>query len=70
MTGYGTRGLRRMAILSATLLLVACASESLRKQGVDMIIEGHYEEGLAKLEESLKTDPDNTQARPDRGRGR
>ncbi|MFY9328344.1 MAG: cohesin domain-containing protein [Georgfuchsia sp.] len=58
--------LKQAALLSmALILLAACASETQRREGLDLVIEGHYEEGLAKLEQAQKTDPDNATARRD-----
>ena len=61
----GTHCLKLMAVLSATLLIISCASESQRREGLALVMDGHYEEGLTKLEQSLKSDPGNTTARRD-----
>ena len=59
----GTRFLRQMLLLLTVVLLAGCASEQMRRDGMSLIIEGRYEEGLAKLEQSVQTDPTNTLAR-------
>ncbi len=56
---------RQLAALSAVFLLTACASETLRRDGLAMVGDGRYEEGLAKLEESVKADANNVTARRD-----
>jgi general secretion pathway protein D len=49
-------------LLLGTVLLAGCASDAIRREGVGLIEEGHYEEGLARLEEAVRQDPRNTQA--------
>ncbi|MFZ2366189.1 MAG: secretin N-terminal domain-containing protein, partial [Azonexus sp.] len=49
--------------MSAALLLAGCASEMGRREGMSLIMEGHYEEGLAKLEQATREDPKNTLVR-------
>ena len=60
-----SRQMVSLAALTAVLLLAACASETLRRDGLAMVGDGHYEEGLAKIEESVKADPNNVAARRD-----
>jgi general secretion pathway protein D len=55
----------RLAVLSTVFLLAACASEMRRREGIDLVIDGHYEEGLAKLEQATQADPKNIMARRD-----
>ena len=60
-----TRQLVSLTALAAVFLLAACASETLRRDGLAMVGDGRYEEGLAKIEESVKADPNNVAARRD-----
>lgn len=65
-SGVVTQGIHRLkqiAILSAVLLLAACASETQRREGMSLIMEGRYEEGLAQLEQVSQKDPKDTEAR-------
>jgi general secretion pathway protein D len=39
------------------LLLWGCAAERLREQGVDLLMQGRYEEGISKLEEAARAAP-------------
>ncbi|MBS1159150.1 MAG: ral secretion pathway protein GspD [Proteobacteria bacterium] len=48
---------------SAVLLLAGCANEMTRRDGMSLIMDGHYEDGLAKLAQLAAEDPKNTQAR-------
>ena len=64
-TWSGTRFLRQMLLLLTVVVLAGCASEQMRRDGMTLIIEGRYEEGLAKLEQSVQADPTNTLARSD-----
>ena len=63
--GAGAWRLKPLAVLTAALLLTACASETQRREGMALVMDGHYEQGLSKLEQALKTDPENTTARRD-----
>ncbi len=59
--GHGYRRLGRNAVL---LLLVAaiaagCAGQRLHREGMALMEQGRAEEGLAKLEQASKADPDN-----------
>lgn len=58
--------LRRSALLVSTLALLAgCGGEATRRHSLSLIMEGRYEEGLARLEEAARTEPKNPQARSD-----
>lgn len=59
------RTCRLMLAVLSSLLLVACAGEMQRRDGLALVIDGHYEEGLAKLDEATRTAPDNALARRD-----
>ena len=61
----GNHFLRQLLLLFAVVLLAGCASETIRRDGMSLIIEGRYEEGLAKLEQAMQADPTNTLARSD-----
>lgn len=39
--------------------LCGCAAERLNRDGLKQLDEGHYEEGIAKLEEAAKSEPSN-----------
>jgi general secretion pathway protein D len=54
--------MKKLALIAAALLLAACASESL-KQGQEMIEAGNEEQGLTRLEEALKANPNDTELR-------
>lgn len=45
------------ACLVVLVALSGCAAQKLSRDGLSMIAEGHYEEGLAKLEQAAKSDP-------------
>ncbi len=47
----------------AALLLAACASPMPERDGLALIVDGHYEQGLSKLEEAARADPGNVQLR-------
>ncbi len=49
----------------ALAVLVGCAAQRLRDNGMMLVQEGHLEEGLAKLEEASKAHPDNLAYRAD-----
>ena len=61
----GTHCLKLLAVLSAALLIASCASEAQRREGLALISDGRYEEGLAKLDAARKADPNNAAARRD-----
>lgn len=56
---------KRTLLLSALVLLTGCAAESMRREGMSLIMEGRYEEGLSRLEQVSTEDPKNTKARQD-----
>jgi general secretion pathway protein D len=60
-------GLRRNAALLLLVLatLAGCAGQRLHWDGMDLLEEGHVEEGLVKLEQASKADPDNVSYRRD-----
>lgn len=45
--------------LLAMILLAGCAGQRLHDEGMDLLEEGHSEEGLQKLEQASKADPGN-----------
>ena len=49
----------------AAVLMVGCAAERLHREGLTAIDDGRYEEGIAKLEQALASDPSNTTFRLD-----
>lgn len=46
-------------LLLATVLLAGCAGQRLQREGMTLLDEGRIEEGLAKLAEASKAEPDN-----------
>lgn len=50
------------ALLIGAVLLAGCAGDAIRRQGVGLIEEGHYEEGLARLEQAVRQSPRDTRA--------
>ena len=57
--------LRLLAVTLITALLVGCAGERMHNEGLDLIDAGKPEEGLAKLEQAVKEDPEDLQFRSD-----
>jgi general secretion pathway protein D len=51
--------MRWVATWLVLLLLGACATETLHKEGMSLLAEGRYEEGLAKLKAASDADPQN-----------
>ena len=47
------------------MLAAGCATDRVHREGLEAIDAGHYEEGLAKLEESVKSEPHNITYRLD-----
>lgn len=61
-----TSGKHGRAMVLALLLiglLGGCAAEKIHREGLALLDEGRYEEGLTKLQEAVKEDPDNTSYR-------
>ncbi|MFA6971930.1 MAG: secretin N-terminal domain-containing protein [Gallionella sp.] len=55
---------RRTVLLMVGVMLVGCtAGERLHKDGMALLNEGETEQGLAKLQEAVKVDPDNVSYR-------
>lgn len=48
-----------LAITAASLILVGCAGETTRREGVNLILEGQVDQGLAKLQEAAQAAPKN-----------
>ncbi len=59
------QNVRLIIVTMVSLALLSCASERLHKEGLSLIEQQHVEEGLAKLEEALKQDPQNLSIRTD-----
>lgn len=59
--------LRRNTVLTllAVAVLAGCAGQRLRNSGMTLVQDGHIEEGLAKLEQASKADPENLSFRTD-----
>lgn len=54
--------LRRLLLPGLVALLMAgCAGEMQRRDGMNLILEGQLDQGLAKLKEAVKSDPKNTE---------
>lgn len=58
-----SRYLLATAIISLTLF--GCAADRMHKEGIDLVNQGQIEEGLEKLKEAVKKDPDNLSYRSD-----
>lgn len=56
--------------LLAVAVLAGCAGQRLRNSGMTLVQDGHIEEGLAKLEQASKAEPDNLSFRTDLIRSR
>ena len=60
MTAPGSRlNGRFMRIMLAAGILAGCASQQLQNDGMRLIEEGREDEGLAKLEEASRAEPQN-----------
>ena len=46
-------------VLLAVGILGGCAAEKMNREGLALLDEGRYEEGLGKLQEAVKEEPDN-----------
>ncbi len=57
-------------IFLAVAVLAGCAGQRLRNSGMTLVQDGHIEEGLAKLEQASKAEPDNLSFRADLIRSR
>lgn len=57
---FGKRG---VAFLLIAALLSGCAGEREHREGMTLLDQGRYEEGLAKLEAASKAQPDNVEYR-------
>ncbi|NNU42341.1 secretin N-terminal domain-containing protein [Ramlibacter montanisoli] len=53
----------RRCLMAAALVLAACAGPVPDREGLALIVDGHYEQGLSKLEEAARADPGNLQLR-------
>jgi len=53
----------RSCLLAAALVLFACAGPSPDRDGLALLVDGQYEQGLSKLEEAAKADPGNLDLR-------
>lgn len=50
-------------LIMSILLLTACASDRAFREGERLLAEGHTQEGLARLEQALREQPNNVQIR-------
>jgi general secretion pathway protein D len=55
--------MKKLILILASLALVGCAGQEKLKQGQEMIEAGNEEQGLARLEEALKSSPNDTELR-------
>jgi general secretion pathway protein D len=55
--------LRRIAALAAALVLAGCAGEAAYKEGLRLIDQGQYEQGLAMLEQATQENPSDNRFR-------
>ena len=54
----------------AVLMLGGCAADKMNREGQQLLDEGRYEEGLSKLQDASKADPDNMNYRIEMRRNR
>jgi len=59
MTNTSTHWKSWGRLLVLVVMLAGCAGETLHKEGVNLLAEGRIEEGLQKLKEATKADPEN-----------
>lgn len=59
-----------VALLLIAALVAGCAGQREHKEGMALLDQGRYEEGLAKLEEASKADPENLTYRTTLARNR
>ncbi len=59
-SSYLNRALLAFLVLG---LLGGCAAEKMNREGLALIDEGRYEEGIGKLQEAVKAEPDNVSYR-------
>jgi uncharacterized lipoprotein YmbA len=55
--------MKKLILIAAALALAGCAGKETLKQGQYMIEAGNEEQGLARLEEALKANPNDTELR-------
>jgi len=60
-----TTFIRTAGIGALALLLCSCAAERLHDEGMDLVDAGKTDQGLSKLEQAAKTDPENFSYRID-----
>ena len=59
MTNTNMHWTMRGCLLALVVVLVGCAGEALQKEGMNLLAEGRVEEGLLKLKEATKAEPEN-----------
>ena len=63
VSGAGKHGSAYLGRAAIALLLIGllggCAAEKIHREGLALLDEGRYEEGLTKLQEAVKEEPDN-----------
>jgi general secretion pathway protein D len=55
--------MKRLALFLLSLVLAACAGQRVYDDGVSLIDQGRPEDGLARIEEAMKLEPDNRRYR-------
>ena len=55
--------MQRVLLAASVLLIAGCAGGQAYRQGIDLSDKGQIEEGLEKLEQATKAEPDNAQYR-------
>jgi general secretion pathway protein D len=55
----------RLTALATAVLLAACASQQLHKEGMDQLAQGHTQDGLNSLRRASEAEPSNAQYRVD-----
>jgi general secretion pathway protein D len=51
--------MRALVLIASLLVLAGCAAQRTYDEGVNLIDQGNFEAGLAKIDEAAKLDPDN-----------
>ncbi|MGB3934167.1 MAG: secretin N-terminal domain-containing protein [Burkholderiales bacterium] len=55
--------MKRIQVLALVLVLAACAGQQVYDEGVALIDQGQPEQGLARMEEAMRLEPDNIRYR-------
>ncbi len=61
----GSKSLSAAALMAAVFILAGCATQALHNKGMELVQEGQFEAGLAKLESASAAKPENPGYRSD-----